>query len=156
MMRPVVLLLGVLLAALALALDPPPAAAQVVNVAPLEFRDADEADRFQDLARELRCVKCQNQSLADSDAAIAHDLRNEVLGLMRRGMSDEEIKQHLVARYGDFVLYRPTVRADTWLLWFGPALLLLAGAASVAWIVRRRARGLPDRPVAADNDEQEW
>src|SRR5690606_21571037 len=92
MRRPVVLLLGILLAPLALALVPAPAAAQEVNVAPLEFRDADEAERFQSLALELRCVKCQNQSLADSDAAIAHDLRNEVLGLMRRGMSDQEIK----------------------------------------------------------------
>lgn len=154
MRRPVVLLLGILLAALALV--PAPVAAQVVNVAPLEFRDADEAERFQSLALELRCVKCQNQSLADSDAAIAHDLRNEVLGLMRRGMSDQEIKDHLVARYGEFVLYRPAVRADTWLLWFGPAVLLLAGGASVAWIVRRRARALPDRPVTADEDEQEW
>ncbi len=75
---------------------------------------------------------------------------------MRRGMSDQEIKDHLVARYGEFVLYRPAVRADTWLLWFGPAVLLLAGGASVAWIVRRRARALPDRPVTADEDEQEW
>lgn len=154
MMRFAALVLGLLLGALALA--PFTASAQVVDVAPLEFRDQAEAERFHDLAVELRCVKCQNQSLADSDAAIAHDLRNEVLALIRRGMSDAEIKDHLVARYGEFVLYRPAVRADTWLLWFGPAVLLLCGAAAVAWIVRRRGRALPERRVEPANDEQEW
>lgn len=129
--------------------------AQVVDVAPLEFRDAAEADRFHDLAVELRCVKCQNQSLADSDAAIARDLRNEVLVLIRQGRSDAEIKDYLVARYGEFVLYRPAVRASTWLLWFGPALLLLAGGAAVAWVVRRRGRALP-AAGASSSDDQEW
>lgn len=154
MSRLVAVALAALLAGLVLPAGP--AAAQVVDVAPLEFRDPAEAERFHDLAVELRCVKCQNQSLADSDAAIAHDLRNEVLALIRRGMSDAEIKDYLVARYGEFVLYRPVVRANTWLLWFGPALLLLGGGVVVAWIVRRRARALPERPVARDNDEQEW
>lgn len=132
------------------------ARAQVVDAAPLEFRDSAEAERFHDLAVELRCVKCQNQSLADSDAAIAHDLRNEVLGLIRQGRSDAQIKDHLVARYGEFVLYRPAVQASTWLLWFGPALLLLAGALAVAWVVRRRGRTLPDAAPAATDDDQEW
>ena len=154
MMRFATLVLGILLGAAAV--SPSAARAQVVDVAPLEFRDAAEAERFHDLAVELRCVKCQNQSLADSDAAIAHDLRNEVLSMIRRGMSDAEIKEHLVARYGEFVLYRPAVRADTWLLWFGPAVLLLGGAVAVAWIVRRRARALPERPVEPGNEEQEW
>lgn len=151
-------MLALALAALftGLLLLPRAAVAQVVDAAPLEFHDPAEAERFHDLAVELRCVKCQNQSLADSDAAIAHDLRNEVLALIRRGMSDAEIKQYLVARYGEFVLYRPAVRADTWLLWFGPAVLLLGGGAVVAWIVRRRAHTLPDRPVVQENDEQEW
>lgn len=146
-------LLGVLLAAVAVC--PAVLNAQVVDLAPLEFRDAAEAERFHDLAVELRCVKCQNQSLADSDAAIARDLRNEVLLLIRQGRSDAEIKEYLVARYGEFVLYRPAVRASTWLLWFGPALLLLAGGAAVAWVVRRRARALPET-VAQPADEQEW
>lgn len=134
---------------------PQPATAQVVDAKPLEFRNDAEADRFHDLAVELRCVKCQNQSLADSDAAIARDLRNEVLGLIRQGHSDAEVKEYLVARYGEFVLYRPAVQASTWLLWFGPALLLLAGATAVWWIVRRRARALPDAP-APSSEEQEW
>ncbi|MCE7031220.1 cytochrome c-type biogenesis protein CcmH [Lysobacter sp. GX 14042] len=139
----------------AAALLPPPARAQVVDLAPLEFRDAAEAERFHDLAVELRCVKCQNQSLADSDAAIARDLRNEVLGLIRQGRSDAEIKDYLVARYGEFVLYRPAIQASTWLLWFGPALLLLGGAGLVAWTVSRRARALP-RSASRPADEQEW
>ena len=94
---------------------------------------------------------CQNQSLADSNAQIARDLRNEILQLMRRGQSDEQIEQFLVARYGEFVLYKPRVEASTWLLWFGPALVLLAGGAVVFAIVRRRSRA-----VAASDDAQEW
>src|SRR5690606_41584415 len=94
-------------------------------------------------------------SLAASDAAIARDLRNEVLLLIRQGRSDAEIKEYLVARYGQFVLYRPAVRASTWLLWFGPALQLLARGAAVAWVVRRRPRALPET-VAQPADEQEW
>lgn len=154
MSRATALVLAALLTALVA--WPRPAVAQVVDTAPLEFRDDAESDRFHDLAVELRCVKCQNQSLADSDAAIARDLRNEVLGLIRQGRSDAEIKDYLVARYGEFVLYRPAVQASTWLLWFGPAVLLLAGAVAVWWIVRRRARALPDMPARSANDEQEW
>jgi len=119
--------------------------------APLQFRDAAEEARFHALASELRCVMCQNQSLADSNAQIARDLRGEILGLMRRGRSDAQIEQFLVARYGEFVLYKPRVEASTWLLWFGPALVLLAGGAVVATIVRRRSR------ATIGNDEtQEW
>ena len=95
---------------------------------------------------------CQNQSLADSNAQIAHDLRREVLVLMREGRSDQEIEQFLVARYGEFVLYRPRVEASTWLLWFGPALLLLVGGFVVARVVRRHT-GKADVPA---DDGQEW
>jgi cytochrome c-type biogenesis protein CcmH len=96
---------------------------------------------------------CQNQSLADSNAQIAHDLRREVLQLMRQGNSDEQVKQFLVARYGEFVLYQPRVESKTWLLWFGPALLLLAGGFVVARVVRGHAGG---RGGAPDDNEQEW
>ena len=129
-----------------------PAFAQAVDPAPLVFRDQAEARRFHALTAELRCVKCQNQSLADSNAQIAHDLRREVLVLMREGRSDHEIEQFLVARYGEFVLYRPRVESKTWLLWFGPALLLLVGGFVVARIVRRRANVAP----GATDDGQEW
>lgn len=137
---------------LALLLATAPAFAQVAtNTAPPQFRDAAEEQRFHALASELRCVMCQNQSLADSNAQIAHDLRAEVLQLMRQGNSDAQIKQFLVQRYGEFVLYRPQVESGTWLLWFGPLLLLLAGGVAVAMIVRRRSRA----PIASD-EPQEW
>src|SRR5690606_32160827 len=101
------LLLAAVLA-LALAHAPPALAQAVGDPAPLAFTDAAEESRFHALTSELRCVMCQNQSLADSNAQIAHDMRREVLALMRQGRSDAEIKQHLVQRYGEFVLYRPT------------------------------------------------
>jgi len=109
-------------------------------VDPMPFRDAAEEARFRQLTAELRCVMCQNQSLADSSAPIAKDLRREVFDLMREGRSDEEIKVFLVERYTDFVLYKPPLNDRTWWLWFAPVLILLAGAITVAAIVRRRAK----------------
>ncbi|MEJ7746217.1 MAG: cytochrome c-type biogenesis protein [Luteimonas sp.] len=130
------------------------AIAQVAtNTAPLQFQDTSEERRFHALVSELRCVMCQNQSLADSNAQIANDLRHEVLDLMRQGKSDAEVKSFLVARYGEFVLYRPRVASKTWLLWFGPALLLLVGGFVIARIVRKRAA--PGRALPCD-DTQEW
>jgi cytochrome c-type biogenesis protein CcmH len=129
-----------------------PAHAQVGNdTAPLQFRDAAEEARFHALAGELRCVMCQNQSLADSNALIALSLRREVLDLMREGRSNDQIKDHLVQRYGEFVLYRPKLSGHTWLLWAAPLLLLLVGGGVVATIVRRRGA----RPVPTD-EGQEW
>jgi cytochrome c-type biogenesis protein CcmH len=139
------------LAAAALALAPGNAAAQATDPAPLRFRDRAEEQRFRALVSELRCVMCQNQSLADSNAEIAHDLRREVLDLMREGRSDAEIERFLVARYGEFVLYRPRMEWKTWLLWFGPALLLLAGGFVVARVVRRHGGGRIE-----PDDGQEW
>lgn len=121
---------------------------------PIDFRDPTEQSRFRSLTEQLRCVMCQNQSLADSNAPIAHDLRLEVLRLMREGKTDAQIKHYLVARYTDFVLYQPEVKPMTWLLWFGPAVLLLAGAGLIVGIVRRNARRAPTAPPA--NDTQEW
>ena len=121
--------------------------------APLQFRNAAEAERFHDLVVELRCVMCQNQSLADSDAPIAHDLRREVLALMRQGRSDAQIRQYLVDRYGEFVLYRPRMEPGTWLLWFGPAALLLAAGAGIALHLRRRGK---THEVPLPGDDQEW
>lgn len=108
-------------------------------IEPMPFKDQSEETRFRTLAAELRCLMCQNQSLADSPSGIAQDLRREVLELMQQGLTDAQIKQHLVERYGDFVLYRTPVRSGTWLLWFGPGALLLIGAIGLAVIVRRRA-----------------
>ena len=141
---------------LSAALAPSPAAAQAVrNVQPLEFRDRAEERRFHALTLELRCVMCQNQSLADSDAPIAHDLRREVFNLMREGRSDAEIKTFLVERYGEFVLYRPQFGGGTLLLWLGPLAVLLAGAAVLVVVVRRRASANRVAPDPVD-DAQEW
>ncbi|MFO1306760.1 MAG: cytochrome c-type biogenesis protein [Burkholderiales bacterium] len=103
--------------------------------------------RLKKLEEELRCLVCQNQSLADSNAPLAEDLRREVRALAAQGKDDEQIKEFLVARYGDFVLYDPPVKRITWLLWFGPFALLLLGAG--IWFVitrRRRKSDDDDRP----------
>ena len=129
-----------------------PAFAQVnSDSAPLQFQDAAEEARFHALASELRCVMCQNQSLADSNALIALSLRHEVLELMRKGRTDAQIKQFLVARYGEFVLYKPRVEPVTWLLWLGPLAVLLVGAGVVTVLIRKRPPG--QMPV---DDKQEW
>jgi len=89
------------------------------------------------IAEELRCLVCQNESLAGSRADLAMDLRREVRTLIKSGKSDAEIKEYLVSRYGDFVLYRPPVKPTTWLLWFGPLLLLLGAIWMLVGIIRR-------------------
>ncbi|CAD0329187.1 cytochrome c-type biogenesis protein [Xanthomonas hortorum] len=124
----------------------------VGDPAPLRYASAEEEARFHALTAELRCVQCQNQSLADSNAQIAQDLRRKVLALMHEGRSDTQIRQFLVARYGEFVLYRPRVESRTWLLWFGPLLVLLLGGGAVVLVVRRRSVAAPALPA----DEQEW
>lgn len=117
-----------------------PLQAQVTDRRPLQFQSELEEKRFRALTDELRCVMCQNQSLADSDAQIAVDLRREILQMIRDGRSDAEIREFLVARYGEFVLYRPGISPATLLLWFGP-LLVLAGGGVVLWrIARARSR----------------
>ena len=126
--------------------------AQSSDPTPLQFHDNAEETRFHRLTAELRCVMCQNLSLADSNAQIAHDLRREVLDLMREGRSDAQIKQFLVERYGEFVLYKPEMAPGTWLLWFGPAALLLAGAFIVMLVIRRRSQ----RVLAMTDEDQEW
>ena len=117
---------------------------------PLQFRDDAEERRFHDLAAQLRCVQCQNQSLADSNAQIAQDLRREVLQLMQQGHDDAQIKQFLVARYGEFVLYQPPLQPGTWLLWGGPAGARRrctggAGHRPPTWTHRRRGAGRQGR-----------
>jgi cytochrome c-type biogenesis protein CcmH len=142
----------------------PPAAAQVrQDPTPPTFVDAAEEARFRALVGRLRCVMCQNQSLADSDAMIAHDLRREILRRMRKGETDAQIEAFLVERYSEFVLYRPRVEPRNWLLWFGPGLLLLGGAV-VVWRIVRRQRAAPandgvagDAPPASPvDDKEEW
>lgn len=118
-------------------------AAAALAIDPLPFENRAEELRFQHLVSELRCLVCQNQNLADSDAGLARDLRVEVFEQMQAGKSDAEIRDFMVQRYGDFVLYRPPMKPTTWLLWFGPAALLLAGGVVLVSVARRRARTLP-------------
>jgi cytochrome c-type biogenesis protein CcmH len=106
--------------------------------------DAALETRLKNLEEELRCLVCQNQTLADSTAPLAEDLRREVRELALQGKSDAEIKQYLVARYGDFVLYKPPVKPTTWLLWFGPFAFLLGGGLVWYVVLRRRGRKTSD------------
>ncbi len=103
--------------------------------------------RMVHISEELRCLVCQNETLASSRADLAKDLRDEVRGLIRQGKTDAEIKAYLVARYGDFVLYRPEVKPTTWALWWGPAALLGLGL-SLAWLALRARRAKPTVPPA--------
>jgi len=97
------------------------------------------------LAAELRCLVCQNQTIADSHADLAVDLREQLREMLRRGDSDAQIIRYMTDRYGDFVLYRPPVKATTWLLWFGPGVLLVGGVATLLIVLRRRQR-MGDEP----------
>ena len=97
--------------------------------------------RMSEIASELRCLVCQNQTIVDSNAPLAVDLRNEIRNQLKQGKSAREIMDYMVARYGDFVLYRPPLKATTVLLWAGPLLLLFMGLAMMFWkIVRRRVQ----------------
>jgi cytochrome c-type biogenesis protein CcmH len=96
--------------------------------------------RLNRLAEELRCLVCQNESLAESRADLAQDLRREVRDLMRQGKTDPEVIEFLTARYGDFILYRPPFRPGTWPLWLGPPLIVLAAGGGLALYLRRRTR----------------
>ena len=106
--------------------------------------------RLKHLAVELRCLVCQNQTLADSNAPLAEDLRREVREMIAKNMSDQEIIEFLTARYGDFVLYRPPLKATTTLLWVGPFVLVIVGATALIITLRRRAGKVVDVPVTED------
>ena len=106
--------------------------------------------RLKSLSQELRCLVCQNQTLADSTAPLAEDLRREIRELIAKGMTDEEITNYLVARYGDFVRYRPPFKSQTALLWLGPTVMLIIGFV-VLWVtLRRRNKTLPNDYEVAD------
>ena len=106
------------------------------------------------ISSELRCLVCQNESLAGSQAELASDLRREIRARIREGRSDAEIMEFMVSRYGDFVRYRPPLKGTTLLLWFGPGLLLVVGLASLLRYLRRRDQVIDDRPLSADEQSR--
>ena len=125
------------LAALTLALLAGPPTARAADAVPTEM-DPVSAARAVKLAEKLRCLVCQNQSIADSNASLADDLRRQIREQIAAGRSDDQIVDYMVNRYGDFVLYQPPLKATTVLLWAGPALLLVGGFAVLVRNLRRR------------------
>lgn len=140
-MRYAVLIVTLLLACQAFAIDTGQA-----------FADPAQQERYESLIQDLRCLVCQNQSIADSNAMLASDLRREVRDLMEAGQSDAQIQRFMTERYGDFVLYRPPVRPRTWLLWSAPALLLLGGIGIALLVITRRARAARANPAVLDEE----
>ncbi|MGL4318562.1 MAG: cytochrome c-type biogenesis protein [Pseudomonas sp.] len=121
-----------------------------------QFRDDAERELFRELTQELRCPKCQNQDLADSNAPIAADLRREIFRMLGEGKDKDQIVEFMVMRYGDFVRYKPPVDARTYLLWYGPAALLGLGLLGLGVLVlrRRRVENAPEQ-VALSEAERE-
>jgi len=116
------------------------ASAIAAGLEAFDFSGNVDEDRYKHLIVELRCLVCQNQSLADSDAGLAHDLRREVWELMDQGQSDAQIVEFLVTRYGDFVLYNPPVKPSTYILWYGPFVLLAIGLLVLVRTLKRRGK----------------
>ena len=109
------------------------------NDEPVVFQNRDLEERYYLLIEEVRCLVCQNQSLADSNAPLAQDLRNEIFKMIQINKSNTEIMEFLVKRYGDFVLYRPPLKKNTWLLWFGPFLFLIVGFFVTVLIIKKQS-----------------
>jgi len=118
-----------------------------------QFEDQAKEVRYKRLIEELRCLVCQNQNLADSNAELALDLRHQTYEMVSQGKSDEEVVAFMVQRYGDFVLYRPPLKASTLLLWVGPFIILAVGVVVVARIARRRG-GEPDPQLSPEEQAE--
>lgn len=117
-----------------------------------EFQDKESQERYNQLIKELRCPKCQNQNLADSNSQIAVDLRQEVFEMVQQGKSEPEVADFMVERYGEFVLYRPKVSKLTYILWFGPAAFLLIGVIIVVFVLRQK-KTTKHEPVLTSSDK---
>lgn len=129
--------------------------AAMVNAGPIdtyEFPDEVTKKRFQQLVYELRCPKCQNQNLADSNSMIAVDLRKQIYDMLMDGRSDMEIVNFMVERYGDYVLYKPKVTAATYLLWYGPIVFIIIGGIIIAVFVRKSSTKA--QPLSAEQKQQ--
>jgi cytochrome c-type biogenesis protein CcmH len=137
------------LSLLILGLVAPFAAAQVRREPPV-IDDPAVEQRLHKLSQELRCLVCQNETLADSRADLAEDLRDEIRQQMKAGKSDKEIIAFLTERYGQVILYRPQVTPTTYLLWFGPFILLLAGLLVLFYYIKQRRDLIAERPLTSD------
>lgn len=144
-MRKLPALLVVLAGVLACLLGVAPAS-YAIDTAPA-FEDPQMQARYERLARELRCLVCRSETIADSNAPLAADLRRQLRELMAAGRSDAQILEYMTDRYGDYVLYRPPLAPRTWLLWAAPVLLLLGGGAAAAVVIVRKSR-LPETDPA--------
>ena len=130
------------------------ASAAAFAIDPLPFKNDAQRQRFQHLTSQLRCMVCQNESLDASNADLAKDLRRQIFEMMQQGKSDEQIKQYLVARYSDFVLYDPPLKPATVMLWFGPPALVVIGGIVVFALLRKRAK--PAAQIAANERGDDW
>lgn len=119
----------------------------------LEFESQQQEDRYQGLIEELRCMVCQNQNLADSNAGLAQDLRDRTYKMVLEGKSDQDIINYMVDRYGEFVLYRPPLKLTTMLLWFGPVIILIIAVITFL-LYSRRLRRKPDLELNPDERQQ--
>jgi cytochrome c-type biogenesis protein CcmH len=149
---------SLVLAGLLLAFVQPPVL-QAASIDTFEFEDGGSRQRFKQLSEELRCPKCQNQNLADSNSPIAADMRREIHRMVGEGQTNDQVVDFMVARYGDFVMYRPRRDSSTLILWYGPIGLLLLGALVVVMLSRRKARSgqkaVDVRTASLDGQERE-
>ena len=122
---------------------------------PVQFDNPEQYERYYALIEEVRCLVCQNQSLADSNAELAQDLRNEIIDMIDAGKSNDEILQFLVERYGDFVLYRPPLKENTWLLWLGPFIFLIVAIIVAIIIVRKQTANKTDSVELTAEQQQQ-
>ncbi len=127
---------------------------QAGEAAPLAQDEAAEK-RLVEISSELRCLVCQNESLSGSNAELAVDLRREIRAMIQAGKGNSEIMDFMVSRYGDFVRYRPPLKATTLLLWFGPALLFLGGFGALFVFLRRRSQAVAETPSLTEADRQQ-
>ncbi len=126
--------------------------AQVFAVDYHQLPNPEQQKAYESIISELRCLVCQNQTIADSNAELAADLRRQVYEMLQQGKSKDDVLQFMTERYGDFVLYNPPFKAKTGLLWLGPLLFLITGLAMIIWFIRRKKQA----PVTAiDKDKQE-
>ena len=126
----------------------------VASTEVVEFSDESLRPRFQQLVEELRCPKCQNQNLADSNSPISQDLRREIQRMLEQQMTDQQIKDYLKSRYSEFILYRPEVNKSTWLLWGSPAVILLLGLLIAMRHNRQKPLATASSSASADDQQR--